>query len=296
MSQGNGTYLDLRLLGLLVRVETEDGTFLRDLARCFETTVPGPASPPLPRKEDLKVSVRQQDRKGGGKTGWELLTEPPQALRCRRVSRSQGAVLLTSELTQWAVANSTGHYVFHAGVVARDGRALMLPGGPSSGKTTLTAALVQRGFALLSDEVGAIAVRSGHLVDYPRSLSVRPDVLRLLGLKPTAGWRPSDREGIMLGVAELKGVRALGGAEPSLIIAPRFHKDEPTRLERLRPGPAVLALMEASCSQRRFKVAGLDLVIDLARRVPCFRLYFSDLATAIDKIGRAFAAASRGEP
>ncbi len=53
--------------------------------------------------------------------------------------------------------------------------------------------------------------------------------------------------------------------------------------------------MECYCSQRQFKVAGLDLVIDLARRLPCYRLVFSDLDDAIERIGDALGETSTGE-
>jgi hypothetical protein len=67
----------------------------------------------------------------------------------------------------------------------------------------------------------------------------------------------------------------------------------PTVLDRLQAGPAVISLMQSSCSQSRFKVAGLDLVIDLAQRVRCFELVFSDLGEALDRIETAFAEACR---
>ncbi len=62
-------------------------------------------------------------------------------------------------------------------------------------------------------------------------------------------------------------------------------------MERLRPGLAVMALMDAACSQKRFKEAGLDLVIDLARRLPCYRLDYCDAGEAVAAIEEAFARA-----
>jgi HprK-related kinase A len=45
--------------------------------------------------------------------------------------------------------------LLHSGALERDGLALLLPATPGSGKSTLTAALSQRGWRLLSDEFGA---------------------------------------------------------------------------------------------------------------------------------------------
>jgi len=284
----------LRLLDQHVRVEAKDCGFLRGLEKCFEAHPPGPHGDKL---SDIELRVLLEDEgnaSGKKRRRWRLTTDPREALRLASVSVSHGVMQLVSELNRWAVATTVQHYVFHAGAVARQERAILLPGGPFSGKTTVTAGLVQRGFELLSDEVGAIAVGSGHLVGYPRALSIRHDVLPLLGLQGSGGWSPPDSDSRMFGVGELAGTRAPSGALPALIVVPQFLKGEPTRLEELRPGPAVLALMEASCSQARFKVRGLDLVVDLARRLPCHRLVYSDLSAALDRIEEAFARASRG--
>lgn len=55
----------------------------------------------------------------------------------------------------WQIAHRLNHLLLiHAGTVERDGLALVLPAMPGSGKSTLTAALSQRGWRLLSDEFG----------------------------------------------------------------------------------------------------------------------------------------------
>jgi hypothetical protein len=92
----------------------------------------------------------------------------------------------------------------------------------------------------------------------------------------------------MLRARELGIDRAESADAVALIVLPRFDAASPTDLCRVPTGPAVLALMEASCSQPRFKEAGLDLVIDLARRIPCYELRFSNLWEAVERIETAF--------
>lgn len=60
----------------------------------------------------------------------------------------------------------------HAGVVARNGIALLLPGPSFAGKSTLTAALVKAGADYLSDEF-AVLDAQGRVHPYPRPLSIR---------------------------------------------------------------------------------------------------------------------------
>jgi hypothetical protein len=64
------------------------------------------------------------------------------------------------------------HVFVHAGVVAVDGRALLLPGKTFAGKSTLVAALVAEGASYYSDEY-AVVSETGAVHPYARRLSIR---------------------------------------------------------------------------------------------------------------------------
>ncbi len=64
------------------------------------------------------------------------------------------------------------HVFVHAGCVAVDGSALLLPGRSFSGKSSMVAALVRAGAEYLSDEY-AVLDPEGRVVPYPRPISVR---------------------------------------------------------------------------------------------------------------------------
>jgi hypothetical protein len=66
-----------------------------------------------------------------------------------------------------------GLVVIHAGVVAVDGSAILLPGRSLSGKSTLTAALVRAGATYYSDEYALLAP-DGRVLPYPRPIALRP--------------------------------------------------------------------------------------------------------------------------
>lgn len=70
--------------------------------------------------------------------------------------------------------DAPGLVFVHAGVVAVDGRAIVLPGRSMTGKTTLVAALVEAGATYLSDEYAPIDA-AGVVHPYPRRLSLRVD-------------------------------------------------------------------------------------------------------------------------
>lgn len=78
-----------------------------------------------------------------------------------------------AELELWVAEHALKRIFVHAGVVAVNGRALLLPGRSLAGKTTLTAALVRAGAAYGSDEYAPL-LADGRVETYPRPLWVRP--------------------------------------------------------------------------------------------------------------------------
>jgi hypothetical protein len=79
---------------------------------------------------------------------------------------------LRTDLMVHVAEHAPNHVFLHAGVVAVNGRAIVLPGPSFAGKTTLTAALVQAGATYYSDEY-AVLTPAGLIEPYARDLQVR---------------------------------------------------------------------------------------------------------------------------
>ena len=74
------------------------------------------------------------------------------------------AVPMLESSINWCAATQANQYVMiHAAVLERHGRALVLPGIPGAGKSTLCAALAHRGWRLLSDEFALIQPVDGQI-------------------------------------------------------------------------------------------------------------------------------------
>lgn len=81
----------------------------------------------------------------------------------------------------WCVATASGmQIVIHSAVVERDGVALVLPGQPGSGKSTLCAALSHAGWRLLSDELTIISQADGLVQPVPRPISLKNSSIDLI--------------------------------------------------------------------------------------------------------------------
>jgi len=74
----------------------------------------------------------------------------------------------------WCVSEHCHQYlIIHAAVIERAGRAMILPAPPGSGKSTLCAGLVARGWRLLSDELTLIDIDRRSVVPFPRPISLK---------------------------------------------------------------------------------------------------------------------------
>ena len=82
----------------------------------------------------------------------------------------------------------------HGSAVVIDGKAVILLGASSVGKTTIALALHDRGFPLLSDEVCVVGMRDGKAVIFPGvpQLNIWEDTLLAAG-KDVGGYRPIRR-------------------------------------------------------------------------------------------------------
>ena len=98
---------------------------------------------------------------------------------------SMAAPMLEAGLN-WCIGKSANQFlVIHSATLERDGRALLMPAPPGSGKSTLCAALVARGWRLLSDEFALVDPATGMLVPVPR-----PVALKDASIDVIARWAP----------------------------------------------------------------------------------------------------------
>jgi HprK-related kinase A len=93
--------------------------------------------------------------------------------RFRPLPAAQAFPLLEWGLN-WCVTTYCHQYlIIHSAVLEREGRALLLPAPPGSGKSTLCAGLVASGWRLLSDELALVELDGRRVVPIPRPISLK---------------------------------------------------------------------------------------------------------------------------
>ena len=87
---------------------------------------------------------------------------------------------LFADVNRRAIDDYSG-FAVHAGVVASDGAAIAFPAESGTGKSTLTAACLDAGFAYVSDEALCIDPRDCRVVPYPKPIALAPNTWALVG-------------------------------------------------------------------------------------------------------------------
>lgn len=180
------------------------------------------------------------------------------------------------------------YLLLHAGVVERDGRALVMTGDSGSGKSTLAAILSTRGWRLLADEFALVEPATGLIHPFPRPVSLKNESVALLG-----GMVPDSRFGPILHGTPKGDVRHLipaadaiarmdEAATPALLLFPRHGF---ARAEREVPRSEVFVrLTGASTNYHALGEAGFRALARLVREVPARAIDYPDTATALAQV------------
>ena len=184
--------------------------------------------------------------------------------------------------------------LLHAGVVERDGLALLLPAIPGSGKSTLTAALASRGWRLLSDEFGAYDPEHDVFRPILKPVALKNesiDVIRRFAPEAAFGPEfPKTRKGTVAHmVASPAAVaRRQESAMPGAVVLPKWEAGSTTRWEPLEQNTLFAALAFNAFNYTLLGAAGFKAVLRLVRRCPAWQLVYSDLDDALATIDAAW--------
>jgi HprK-related kinase A len=203
------------------------------------------------------------------------------------------AYLFVEATLNWCLGTYAAHQlVLHAAVVERAGAAIIMPGPSGSGKSTLAAALVARGWRLLSDELGIIRPEDGHLLAAPRPISLKNNATALIRRCAPDGYFSPVFSGTAKG--ELTFLRPPAdsvrrGAEtalPGYVIAPTFRPGTPVRLDPVGKAEAFRMLVDNALNYRTTLKVGFDTVVRLVETCQVFRLSYDRLEDAADTVER----------
>lgn len=199
------------------------------------------------------------------------------------VERYEDPVAYTSDLVplfeldlyQQVGERAAPGWLLHAAALERDGRAFVFAGPSGAGKTSLTLALLARGWRLLTEEI-ALVDRALRVRGLARPMHLSP------GSEVPASWRQHPypiRGGASTVVAHPPAAsRVMGPLPLAAIVRIRHAADVAPALDRLPPQHVITRLWDATL---RTNDDGLAAAVEIAARAPLFELCTSSVAASV---------------
>lgn len=188
----------------------------------------------------------------------------------------------------WGVAvRPLGYLVMHAAVLARPEGAVMLPGFPGAGKSTLCASLaLLQGWQLLSDELAILDPASDRLLPHPRPISLKNESIRVVGQFATArlGRIYHDtRKGDVTHAAVPEASVAQAGrpARCAWVVFPRFQAGAAPSCAEISRAEAMMLISEQSFNKERMGQAGFEALCRMLSGARCYQIVYGSTADGL---------------
>lgn len=192
-------------------------------------------------------------------------------------------------MLNWCVSSNAQNYLMiHAAVIEKDGCAAILPAPPGSGKSTLCAALVHRGWRLLSDELTLIDLDTGLVTPLPRPISLKNASIDVVAnYVPGAVFSRRVHDTAKGTVALMKApadslARGAEPARPAWVVFPQFVAHAPATLEALAPARAFMRLADNAFNYSLLGPAGFEAMAAVIDRCDSYQFRYSVLDEAIE--------------
>lgn len=194
----------------------------------------------------------------------------------------------------WCAAQRPlGQLVMHAAVVAQGDAALMAPGFPGAGKSTLCSALVHlAGWRLLSDELAILDPATGTVLPHPRPISLKnasiPVVQAFPGVRLGPVYRDTRKGDITHAACPAGSLRAAElPARVRWVVFPRFEAGAAPALEEISRAEAFVLISEQSFNNERMGEAGFQALCDLLGGARCFEIVYGSTEDALALVRQA---------
>lgn len=188
----------------------------------------------------------------------------------------------------WCIAsNAHDGLLLHAAVIERDGLAAVLPAPPGSGKSTLCAGLIHRGWRLLSDELALISVTDGLITPLVRPVSLKNESVDIIrSYAPEAvinrlshGTHKGNVTHMRAPSAHVQRVRER--ARPRWVVFPRYVAGAPPRMVERSRADSMLELARNAFNYMVLGRQGFQTLGDMLSGCDCFDFSYSQLDDAV---------------
>ncbi len=193
----------------------------------------------------------------------------------------------------WCISTQSHHgLTLHAAVIERDGHAVVMPAPPGSGKSTLCAGLVSRGWRLLSDELALVSLVDSSLTPLCRPISLKNESLAVIrAFVPDAVLNRVTHDTAKGSVSHMKVPsehlrRVDETATPRWVVFPRYQQGSGPVLRARSKAEGLLELGRNSFNYSVLGCAGYDALARLVSMSDCLDFTYSRLDDAVAAFDR----------
>ncbi|MES2830452.1 MAG: HprK-related kinase A [Pseudomonadota bacterium] len=217
----------------------------------------------------------------------QVVFEFDSALPFRPLPAAQAFPMLEWGLN-WCVSSYANLYlIIHAAVVEKNGCAAILPAPPGSGKSTLCAALVTRGWRLLSDELTLIRTADCRITPLPRPVSLKNASIDIMqSYAPDAVFSPKVYDTVKGTIAHMKAPadsvrRANEDAQPKWVIFPKYEAGSATNMSPISPAHGLMRLADNAFNYSSLGLQGFQTVASVIDACEIYNFTYSVIDEAI---------------
>lgn len=188
----------------------------------------------------------------------------------------------------WCIhAHAHQFLVLHGAVLEQAGGGLLLPAPPGSGKSTLCAALMCRGWRLLSDELVLIDLETGGLHGLARPISLKNHSIDLLRRRSPEAFITAPVHDTAKGaVAHMRPStasvqRVQEPVPPRWVVFPRYQSGAGLEIQPLSRMEVFKGLLENAFNYSLLGATGFQVLADLVEQVSGWTARYGDLDAVI---------------
>jgi HprK-related kinase A len=188
----------------------------------------------------------------------------------------------------WCIsAHAHEGLLLHAAAIEREGLAVIMPAPPGSGKSTLCAGLVHRGWRLLSDEVAMVSLQDGGVTALARPVSLKNESIEVIRrFEPAAVFNRVSHGTSKGSVSHMRApaghvARVDERAQPRWVIFPKWVANSPPLLQPRSKADSMLELGRNAFNYMVLGQQGFDVLADMVEGCDCYDFHYSQLDDAV---------------